>query len=350
MLRNTLGIETLEILGGMNNIVNNNTSFFNIAGLDPDSSFIFNLKIDDSFINDQKIDFQLAVFYTDNYSNNFLRIINYTILTSDSIEKIISEVDIDITVKLMLCKELNNLNRIEGMKIRENLIEKIVDSFASYKKATKQHLSPQLILPAQIKFLPVFINSFFKKIYFKRRKNLDAITTVIALKHFIMKSPVYSVLLYLYPKLYKIKLEFLNFKTKIRLSGENIKANRLYICSNGIFVDFYIFNYLEEQYYNMFFGYKDFKECFQNIQNCKVLNEENLEQCEEGKQILDFIEDKRKENFGFYSPIRIFFIEKETWIKSQELKHLLVEDELNLEESYCNELVGIHSKIEYKIK
>ena len=350
VLRNTLGIETLEILGGMNNIVNNNTSFFNIAGLDPDSSFIFNLKIDDSFINDQKIDFQLAVFYTDNYSNNFLRIINYTILTSDSIEKIISEVDIDITVKLMLCKELNNLNRIEGMKIRENLIEKIVDSFASYKKATKQHLSPQLILPAQIKFLPVFINSFFKKIYFKRRKNLDAITTVIALKHFIMKSPVYSVLLYLYPKLYKIKLEFLNFKTKIRLSGENIKANRLYICSNGIFVDFYIFNYLEEQYYNMFFGYKDFKECFQNIENCKVLNEENLEQCEEGKQILDFIEDKRKENFGFYSPIRIFFIEKETWIKSQELKHLLVEDELNLEESYCNELVGIHSKIEYKIK
>ena len=250
----------------------------------------------------------------------------------------------------MLCKELNNLNRIEGMKIRENLIEKIVDSFASYKKATKQTSSPQLILPAQIKFLPVFMNSFFKKIYFKKRKNLDAITTVIALKHFIMKAPVYSVLLYLYPKLYKIKLEFLNLKTKIRLSGENIKANRLYICSNGIFVDFYIFNYLEEQYYNMFFGYKDFKECFQNIENCKVLNEENLEQCEEGKQILDFIEDKRKENIGFYSPIRIFFVEKETWIKSQELKHLLVEDELNLEESYCNELVGIHSKIEYKIK
>ena len=350
VLRNTLGIEILEILGGMNNIINNNPSFFNIAGFDPDSSFMYNLKIDDSFVNNQKIDFQLAVFYTDNYSNNYLRVINYTILTSDSIEKVISEVDIDITIKLILCKELNNLSRIEGMKIRENIIERIIDSFASYKKATKQTSSPQLILPAQIKFLPVFMNSFFKKFYFKKRKNLDAITTIIALKHFIMKAPIYSILLYLYPKLYKIKLEFLNLKTKIRLSGENIKSNRLYISCDGIFVDFYIFNYLEEKYYNMLFGYNDFKECFQNIENCKTLNEENLEQSEEGKQILDFIEDKRKENIGFYAPVRIFLIEKETWIKSQELKHLLVEDELNLEESYCNELVGIHSKIENKIK
>ena len=350
VLRNTLGIEILEILGGMNNIINNNPSFFNIAGFDPDSSFMYNLKIDDSFVNNQKIDFQLAVFYTDNYSNNYLRVINYTILTSDSIEKVISEVDIDITIKLILCKELNNLSRIEGMKIRENIIERIIDSFASYKKATKQTSSPQLILPAQIKFLPVFMNSFFKKFYFKKRKNLDDITTIIALKHFIMKAPIYSILLYLYPKLYKIKLEFLNLKTKIRLSGENIKSNRLYISCDGIFVDFYIFNYLEEKYYNMLFGYNDFKECFQNIENCKTLNEENLEQSEEGKQILDFIEDKKKENIGFYAPVRIFLIEKETWIKSQELKHLLVEDELNLEESYCNELVGIHSKIENKIK
>ena len=350
VLRNTLGIEILEILGGMNNIINNNPSFFNIAGFDPDSSFMYNLKIDDSFVNNQKIDFQLAVFYTDNYSNNYLRVINYTILTSDSIEKVISEVDIDITIKLILCKELNNLSRIEGMKIRENIIERIIDSFASYKKATKQTSSPQLILPAQLKFLPVFMNSFFKKFYFKKRKNLDDITTIIALKHFIMKAPIYSILLYLYPKLYKIKLEFLNLKTKIRLSGENIKSNRLYISCDGIFVDFYIFNYLEEKYYNMLFGYNDFKECFQNIENCKTLNEENLEQSEEGKQILDFIEDKRKENIGFYAPVRIFLIEKETWIKSQELKHLLVEDELNLEESYCNELVGIHSKIENKIK
>jgi hypothetical protein len=167
VLRSTIGIEILEILGGMNPIVNNNTPFFNIASFDPDSSFIYNLKLDDSFINNQKIDFQFALFYTDNFSNNYLRVINYTILASDSIEKIFSDADIDVIIKLILSKELNNINRFEGVQIRENIIDKISESFASYKKVTKQHLSPQLILPPQIKFLPVFVNSFFKKIYFK---------------------------------------------------------------------------------------------------------------------------------------------------------------------------------------
>jgi hypothetical protein len=51
VLRNTLGIEIYEILGGMYNNINNNISFFNIASFDPDSSFIYNLIIDDFFIN-----------------------------------------------------------------------------------------------------------------------------------------------------------------------------------------------------------------------------------------------------------------------------------------------------------
>ena len=350
VLRNTIGIEILEIFGGMYNIINNNTSYFNIASFDPDSSFIYNLKIDDYFINNQKIDFQLAIFYTDNFSNNYLRIINYTILACDSIEKIFADADIDVVIKLILSKELNNMNRIEGIQIRENIIEKICESFASYKKATKQHLSPQLILPAQIKFLPVLMNSFFKKIYFKKNKNLDTITTMIAFKHFIIRCPIYSILLYLYPKLYKIKFEDLNLKKKIRLSGENVKGDRFYLCCNGIFVDLYVFNYLEMKYYNLFFGYNSFDECIKDIENCKIFKEENLEQSDDGKIISEFIEDKRKENIGFYAPVRIFFVQKENALKFEELKNLLVEDEINLEESYCNELVNIHNKIEYKVK
>ena len=349
VLRNTLGIEIYEILGGMYNNINNNISFFNIASFDPDSSFIYNLKIDDYFVNNQKIDFQLAIFYTDNFSNNYLRLINYTILACDSIEKVFADADIDVVIKLVLSKELNNMSRIEGIQIRENIIEKISESFASYKTATKQNSSPQLILPAQIKFLPILINSFFKKICFKKKKNLETITTMIAIKHFITKSPIYSILLYLYPKLYKIKFEDLFMKKKIRLSGENVKADRMYISCNGYFVDIYVFNYLDMKYYDLFFGYKTFEECIKDIENCKIFKEENLEKTDEGKNILDFIENKRKENIGFYAPIRIFFVQKENGMKFEELKNLLIEDELNLEESYCNELVNIHNKIQYKV-
>ena len=350
VLRNTIGIEIIEILGGMNSIVNNNTSFFNIASFDPDSSFIYNLKIDDYFINNQKVDFQLAIFYTDNFSNNYLRIINYTILACDSIEQIFADTDIDVVTKLILCKEINSIGKILGVKIKENIIEKISESFASYKKVTKQHSSPQLILPAQIKFLPVLVNSLFKKIYFNKKKNLEDITSMIAIKHLITRSPIYLVLLYLYPKLYKIKLNDIILKKKIRLSGEDVKGDRMYISFNGLFLDIFIFNYLEEKMYNLFFKYNSFDECIQDIENCKTFNEENLEQDEEGQNILKFIEEKRKENIGFYAPIRIFFIQKENALKYEELKNLLVEDEINMEESYCNELVIIHNKIEYKVK
>ena len=349
-LRNTIGIEILEILGGMYNIVNTNASFFSIAGLDPDSSFIYNLRLDDYFKNEQKIDFQLAVLYTNNFSQNFLRIINYSIIASDSIEKIFADADIDVIVKLNISKELNFLNKKSCVDLEENMEDKIVESFASYKKMTKQHLSPQLILPAQLKFLPVYINSFFKKIYFKKFKNLEAITSILALRHFFSRSSLYSILLYLYPKLYKVKLENIDFARKVRLSGENIKADRMYICSNGQYVDIYIFNYLEDKYYNTIFNRNNFEECISDIENNHILNEEQLSQDEIGQDLLKFIEERKKENIGFFSPVRIFFVEKEKAMSFEELKNLLVEDEINMERSYCYELVYIHNKVESLIK
>ena len=349
-LRNTIGIEILEILGGMYNITNTNTSFFSIAGLDPDSSFIYNLRIDDYFKNGQNIDFQLAILYTNNYSQNFLRIINYAIIACDSIEKIFADADIDVVVKLTISKELNYLNKKSCVDLEIGMENKIIESFASYKKLTKQHLSSQLILPAQLKFLPVYINSFFKKIYFKKYKNLEAITTILSLRHFFSRASLYSILLYLYPKLYKVKLENIDFARKARLSGENIKADRMYICSNGQYVDLYIFNYLEDKYYSTIFNLNNFQECISNIENNQILNEETLSQDETGQKLLNFIEDRKKENIGFYSPLRIFFVEKEKATNFEELQNLLVEDEINMERSYCYELVYIHNNVESKIK
>jgi hypothetical protein len=349
-LRNTIGIEVLDILGGMNKIVNSNTSFFAIGGLDPDSSFIYNLRLDDYFKNGQQIDFQLALLYTNNYSQNFLRVINYSIIASDSIEKIFAEADIDVIVKLNICKELNFLNKRSCVQIGENLLEKIIECFASYKKMTKQHLSPQLILPAQLKFLPVYINSLCKKIYFKKYKNLESITTILSLRHFFARSSLYSILLFLYPKLYKCKIENISFGKKVRLSGENIKADRMYISTNGQYVDLYIFNYLDEEYYNRIFNLNSFQECIADIQNNHILNEERLSPDKIGQNLLNFLDDKKKENIGFYSPLRIFFVEKERAMKFEELKNLLVEDEINMQRSYCLELVYIHNSVESKVK
>ena len=136
----------------------------------------------------------------------------------------------------------------------------------------------------------------------------------------------------------------------MRLSGENIKADRMYICSNGQYVDIYIFNYLEDKYYDTIFNRNNFEECISDIENNHILNEEQLSQDEIGQDLLKFIEERKKENIGFYSPVRIFFVEKEKAMSFEELKNLLVEDEINMERSYCYELVYIHNKVESLIK
>ena len=51
-----------------------------------------------------------------------------------------------------------------------------------------------------------------------------------------------------------------------------------------------------------------------------------------------------------FGHIRIFFVEKERAMKFEELKNLLVEDEINMQRSYCLELVYIHNSVESKVK
>ena len=348
-LRNTIGIEAYEILGGYSKICSND-SFFSMASCDPDSSFIYYLRFDDYFKNNDKINFQIAILYTNNFSKNYLRVINYTLYACDSIDKIIANTDIDVLVKISIMKELNNINRLEGKKIRENILEKICESFTTYKKETNQISSSQLVLPAQIKFLPIFFNSFFKKGFFNSGKKMCDITSIIALKHFFMRCPIYSILLYLYPKLYEIDINNLNLDTKIRLSAENVRADRVYISFNGFYIDLYIFNYLSQEYYNMFLNYENFEECFINNDNLGETVQNALNQTELGSKILGFIEEKRNENYGFYSPLRIFFVQKEDALHLKELKALLIEDELNSEGSYCNELFLLHNRIENNLK
>jgi len=173
---------------------------------------------------------------------------------------------------------------------------------------------------------------------------------MISLKHFFNRASLYAILLFLYPKLYKVKLEKINFSKKVSLSGEKIKADRMYISTNGQYVDLYIFNYLDEEYYKTIFGLNNFKECVNDIENNQALDEEQLSKDIVGQRLIKFIERRKKENLGFYSPLRIFFVEKDRAMRFEELKNLLVEDEFNMERSYCYELVYIHNNIEKKLK
>ena len=344
-LRYTIGFEVLEILGAFYKKLTDN---FSIPSLDPDSSFFYHLRLSDSFNTEQKVGFQLVVFYTDNFNKRYLRVFNYTNKTCNDISQIYSYCDIDVLTKLILMKELTFIYNSSQKDIRENILNKLTNMFYYYKKETKQTNSGQLVLPAQVKYLPVFINSFFKKgIYTANKGNFTSVY-IIYLIHFYMKSPIYSIMLYLYPKMYKINLDKLNnLYIKKRLSLETIKLDRAYLISNGMFLDLYVFENEKSEFYQLFFGKEDYNSCI--MDQVYSIEEGNLTG-EIGDYLNNFIESKKCENFGNYSPLRIYFLDKNSCLKNEQLKSIVTEDSYYGEISYPDFLYSLHEKIQKKFK
>ncbi len=342
-LRYSIGIKVIEIFGPVNK---KSSDYFTIPSLNPDSSFFYDLRINDSFNNNQKINFQLVVFYTDNFNQRFLRVFNYSIKTCNNITQIYSFCDIDTLIKLFFIKELSFIHNKSIKEIRENLINKLTNIFYYYKKETINNNLGQLILPPQIKYLPCFLNSLLKKeIFLTNKKNISSLKINYLITFYIICT-LYSFILYLYPKLYKINLDKLNtLNNKKRLSLEIIKLNRAYLILNGEFLDFYIFDKEKKEFYQLFFGKEDFITC--RIDKVSNLNDINVNN-KTGEYLNNFIENKKYENFGNYSPLRLFFLNQNSCLKNDYFKMNFIEDSFYGEISYSDFLMSLHEKIEQK--
>ncbi len=342
-LKYSFGIKVKEIFGPVNKKL---SDFFTIPSFNPDSSFFYDLSINDSLNNKQKINFQLVVFYIDNFNQRFLRIFNYSIKTCNNISQIYSFCDIDTLTKLFFVKELSFIFNKSNKEIREGLITKLINIFYYYKKETNKNNLGQLILPPQIKYLPCFLNSLFKKeIFLTNKKNISPLK-INYLINFLINCPLYSFILYLYPKMYKINIDKLNTLTnKKRLSLENIKLNRAYLISNGEFLDFYIFDKEKKEFYQLLFGKEDFISCL--IDKVCNLNEIDLNN-KTGEYLNNFIENKKYDNFGNYTPLRLFFLDQNSSLKNDFFKINFIDDSFYGEISYSDFLITLHEKIEQK--
>ena len=69
-----------------------------------------------------------------------------------------------------------------------------------------------------------------------------------------------------------------------------------------------------------------------------------------GDYLNNFIESKKCENFGNYSPLRIYFLDKNSCLKNEQLKSIVTEDSYYGEISYPDFLYSLHEKIQKKFK
>lgn len=203
-MRMSLGFEVTEILGEFGKKLGGG---FLLAGLDPDFTFAYNIKMTEKPKIDSTCGFQVVVLFVDNFNKRYIRSINLSIPVEQDIGKIYYHVDVDSMTRLFLMNGLNQYfsSSIEKFTIREGLSAKIINFLYFYrKKCSEKSPIQQLILPASVKFIPLFLTSCFKKPALIRNK-LGLSSNVIwnsVLK--LMRDPTSLIIKYLYPKLYRL--------------------------------------------------------------------------------------------------------------------------------------------------
>ena len=365
MLRFTVGIDCVEILGPFNKKLG---EAFQLGGCDPDYCYYYNMRLNEYFKNGQKTDIQLVVLFDDNYSNRYLRIFNYSFDMTSEVGNIFTNAEVDSVSKAMIYKEISLIYKTDFKNVRINLENKIINSFKYYRIKEKAGTSSnQLILPVSIRYLPLYVDSFLKTGILSNQNKPEMINQIIYIMNKLLRDPIYSTTKFLYPKLYRIdnieneqinenksiKIEnigLVNEKYNIiqkplllRLSKDVIDFDCAYLIDNGCYIYLFIFNHIEGNFYFDMFGAQTYEEAKDTVTN---LDEEN--QSDINQRILNIVSQLRKENGGYFQPLRLFFFE-ESGIANPILANLLKEDKLDEYDNYPGYLCNLHREIQERI-
>lgn len=130
MLRHSLDFESIEILGGFHKKLGNG---FELSSLDPDYSFSYLIKLNNSLQHAKNYSFQLVCLYIDNFNNRYLRIINYTISGTNDIAEYYFSLDIDTLLKIYIMKEIQNCYISNFTSSREGIKKKLINILYHYR-------------------------------------------------------------------------------------------------------------------------------------------------------------------------------------------------------------------------
>ena len=364
MLRYSKGIDCYEILGPFTKKLGD---AFELGGCDPDYCFYYNFRLNQQFKKDEILHIQLAALYEDNYSDIYIRVFNYSFEVIEELPNLFGLLDMNSIMKSLVYKSISLIYNTNFQDIKKFLEDKIINTFKYYRINVKKKASAsQLIIPLGIQYIPSYINSFFKLNIFSDNAKSNEINQILYIANKLLREPINRTIKFLYPKFYRIdnikkgqydinneenriynigllneKYNIINKPLLLRLSKDEIDFDSAYLIDDGIFINIFIFNQINSNFYQDLFNIGNFYD-LKNI-GINELNQEN--QTELNQRILNIISQLRNENEDYIQPIRIFFFE-ENDISNFILNQLLKEDELNGYSNYTEYLCTIHKKIQ----
>ena len=364
MLRYSKGIDCYEILGPFTKKLGD---AFELGGCDPDYCFYYNFRLNQQLKKDEILHIQLAALYEDNYSDIYIRVFNYSFEVIEELPNLFGLLDMNSIMKSLVYKSISLIYNTNFQDIKKFLEDKIINTFKYYRINVKKKASAsQLIIPLGIQYIPSYINSFFKLNIFSDNAKSNEINQILYIANKLLREPINRTIKFLYPKFYRIdnikkgqydinneenriynigllneKYNIINKPLLLRLSKDEIDFDSAYLIDDGIFINIFIFNQINSNFYQDLFNIGNFYD-LKNI-GINELNQEN--QTELNQRILNIISQLRNENEDYIQPIRIFFFE-ENDISNFILNQLLKEDELNGYSNYTEYLCTIHKKIQ----
>ena len=364
MLRYSKGIDCYEILGPFTKKLGD---AFELGGCDPDYCFYYNFRLNQQLKKDEILHIQLAALYEDNYSDIYIRVFNYSFEVIEELPNLFGLLDMNSIMKSLVYKSISLIYNTNFQDIKKFLEDKIINTFKYYRINVKKKASAsQLIIPLGIQYIPSYINSFFKLNIFSDNAKSNKINQILYIANKLLREPINRTIKFLYPKFYRIdnikkgqydinneenriynigllneKYNIINKPLLLRLSKDEIDFDSAYLIDDGIFINIFIFNQINSNFYQDLFNIGNFYD-LKNI-GINELNQEN--QTELNQRILNIISQLRNENEDYIQPIRIFFFE-ENDISNFILNQLLKEDELNGYSNYTEYLCTIHKKIQ----
>ena len=364
MLRYSKGIDCYEILGPFTKKLGD---AFELGGCDPDYCFYYNFRLNQQLKKDEILHIQLAALYEDNYSDIYIRVFNYSFEVIEELPNLFGLLDMNSIMKSLVYKSISLIYNTNFQDIKKFLEDKIINTFKYYRINVKKKASAsQLIIPLGIQYIPLYINSFFKLNIFLDNAKSNKINQILYIANKLLREPINRTIKFLYPKFYRIdnikkgqydinneenriynigllneKYNIINKPLLLRLSKDEIDFDSAYLIDDGIFINIFIFNQINSNFYQDLFNIGNFYD-LKNI-GINELNQEN--QTELNQRILNLISQLRIENDDYVQPIRIFFFE-ENDISNFILNQLLKEDELNGYSNYTEYLCTIHKKIQ----
>jgi protein transport protein SEC24 len=343
-LRTSTGLNPCNFYGSY---FMSNSSDVEMGAMDSNKAITVEIKYEDK-IQDEEAYFQLAFLYTSLDGKRRVRIHNLALPTVNQFSDVYKLVDSDALINLMLKQAVSTILDSSPKGIRENMIKRVAQILANYRKNTNtQTNTVQLILPEQLKLLPLFSMCLIKNDALSGALDIVIDDRALAM-HIAQTMDARTSLFFLYPRLLPIhqmqdpnKNEGSSFPAPIRCSYDRMKQDAVYILENGVYMFIWIGSAVSNEWLRDVLGVNSFNEIGLRFEQLDHLPELDNPMSEWVRSVVDQILDERPRSM------------KMTFAKPHDkmeiiMKRFLVEDFQDMNNtgmSYTGFLPHLHKEI-----